>query len=65
MLLKAAVLYGLSLVFRIGGADRWLFTLGLAQAGEFGFVLLTFAVANGVLKADAVTSSAWSPSATR
>ncbi len=47
--LKAAVLYILSRVFGIGGADRWLFTLGLAQAGEFGFVLLSFAVASSVL----------------
>jgi CPA2 family monovalent cation:H+ antiporter-2 len=47
--LKAAVLYALSRVFDIGGADRWLFTLSLAQAGEFGFVLLAFAVANAVL----------------
>jgi CPA2 family monovalent cation:H+ antiporter-2 len=47
--LKAAVLYVLSRIFGIGGADRWLFTLGLAQAGEFGFVLLTFAIASSVL----------------
>jgi CPA2 family monovalent cation:H+ antiporter-2 len=51
MALKAAVLYTLSRIFRIGGADRWLFTLGLAQAGEFGFVLLSFAVASSVLPA--------------
>jgi CPA2 family monovalent cation:H+ antiporter-2 len=49
MVIKAAVLYSLALVFRIKGADRWLFTLGLAQAGEFGFVLLSFTVANGVI----------------
>lgn len=49
--LKALVLYGLARVFRIDGADRWLFTLGLAQAGEFGFVLLTYTVANGVIPA--------------
>ena len=47
--LKALVLYLLARIFNIQGADRWLFTLGLAQAGEFGFVLLTFTVANGVL----------------
>jgi CPA2 family monovalent cation:H+ antiporter-2 len=47
--LKAAVLYVLSRMFGVGGADRWLFTLGLAQAGEFGFVLLSFAVASSVL----------------
>src|SRR5690606_20257181 len=37
------VLYLLARVFGIGGRDRWLFTLGLAQAGEFGFVLISFA----------------------
>ena len=47
--LKAAVLYALSRIFSIGGSNRWLFTLGLAQAGEFGFVLLAFAVASSVL----------------
>jgi CPA2 family monovalent cation:H+ antiporter-2 len=47
--LKAAVLYLLARLFGVGGADRWLFTLGLAQAGEFGFVLLSFAVASSVL----------------
>ena len=49
MAIKAAVLYGLARTFKISGADRWLFTLGLAQAGEFGFVLLSFAVASAVL----------------
>ena len=49
--LKASVLYLLSRLFGVGGADRWLFTLGLAQAGEFGFVLLSFAVASSVLPA--------------
>ena len=47
--LKAAVSVRLARIFRIGGADRWLFTLGLAQAGEFGFVLLSFTVANAVI----------------
>ncbi len=49
MALKAAVLYVLAIVFKIDGSDRWLFALGLAQAGEFGFVLLSFTVANGVI----------------
>ena len=47
--LKAFILYALSRVFGIGGSDRWLFTLGLAQAGEFGFVLLSFTVASSVI----------------
>ena len=49
MAIKAVVLYGLALLFRLSGSDRWLFTLGLAQAGEFGFVLLSFSVQNSVL----------------
>ena len=52
MLLKMAVLYGLARIFGISGADRWLFTLGLAQAGEFGFVLLSFTVASDVIPPD-------------
>ena len=47
--LKAGVLYVLSRIFGVTGSDRWLFTLGLAQAGEFGFVLLSFTVANSVI----------------
>lgn len=47
--LKALVLFGLAIGFKIRGADRYLFALGLAQAGEFGFVLLSFTVANGVI----------------
>ena len=49
ILLKIAVLYILAVTFKITGSDRWLFSLGLAQAGEFGFVLLSFTVANGVI----------------
>jgi len=49
MAIKGVVLYLLALAFRIRGRDRWLFTLGLAQAGEFGFVLVSFALATDVL----------------
>jgi len=42
MLAKALVLLLLSFVFKVRGADRWLMVLGLAQAGEFGFVLISF-----------------------
>ena len=51
MALKALVLFILSFIFNIKGLNRWLFTLALAQAGEFGFVLLTLTVANGVIPA--------------
>ncbi|WP_135441787.1 monovalent cation:proton antiporter-2 (CPA2) family protein [Vibrio tasmaniensis] len=54
MLLKALVLFTLALIFKIKNSDRWLFTLSLAQAGEFGFVLLSFSAQNHVLPADIV-----------
>ena len=51
MALKAAVLYAIAVSFGIAGSDRWLFALGLAQAGEFGFVLISFCLQNDVLPA--------------
>ncbi len=47
--IKALVLFALATVMRVRGTDRWLLALGLAQAGEFGFVLLSFTVANHVI----------------
>ena len=52
MALKIAVLFVLAVIFKIEGTDRWLFSLGLAQAGEFGFVLLSFTVASAVIPSD-------------
>jgi CPA2 family monovalent cation:H+ antiporter-2 len=52
MALKAGVLYILAIIFKLEGSDRWLFSLGLAQAGEFGFVLLSLTVANAVIPGD-------------
>ncbi|MGR5299609.1 monovalent cation:proton antiporter-2 (CPA2) family protein [Vibrio alfacsensis] len=49
MLLKASILLILAFIFRIKGSNRWLFALSLAQAGEFGFVLLSFSVQNHVI----------------
>ena len=49
IVLKSGVLWGLGYFFGLRGADRWLFALGLAQAGEFGFVLLSFTVASGAM----------------
>lgn len=49
MATKAAVLLLLARLFRLRGAQGWLMALGLAQAGEFGFVLIAFALSNGVL----------------
>ncbi len=47
--LKTTVLIVLSKIFGVNAGDKWLFSLGLAQAGEFGFVLLSFTVANHVI----------------
>lgn len=49
ILIKAIVLLALGFIFKLEGADKWLLALGLAQAGEFGFVLISFTVANGVI----------------
>jgi monovalent cation:proton antiporter-2 (CPA2) family protein len=46
---KVGVLLALSSLFKLRGSDKWLFAMGLAQAGEFGFVLLSFTVQNAVL----------------
>jgi voltage-gated potassium channel Kch len=40
------------MIFRIRRSDGWLFTLSLAQAGEFGFVLLSYSVQNNALPPD-------------
>jgi CPA2 family monovalent cation:H+ antiporter-2 len=47
--IKAAILAVLAVIFKLRGADRWLLALSLAQAGEFGFVLLSFSVSNAIL----------------
>lgn len=52
VLLKGGILLALAMLFRLRGRDRILFTLSLAQAGEFGFVLVTGAVAAGVFGAN-------------
>ena len=48
--LKGAILYGLAVAARLRGRDRILFALSLAQAGEFGFVLVSVAVTATVLE---------------
>jgi len=49
MAIKAIVLFIFGWLFKIQGTYRWLFSLSLAQAGEFGFVLLSFSTVNGIL----------------
>ncbi|MEJ6502655.1 MAG: monovalent cation:proton antiporter-2 (CPA2) family protein [Rhodobacterales bacterium] len=49
MAVKASVLLVLARIFKLKGRDQLLFALGLAQAGEFGFVMLGFMVQTNVI----------------
>jgi CPA2 family monovalent cation:H+ antiporter-2 len=49
MTMKLAILYGLARLFGVTSRARVLFALALAQAGEFGFVLVGFAADTWVL----------------
>ena len=43
MLIKALILLAIAFAFKLKPQDRWLFSLSLAQGGEFGFLLVSFA----------------------
>ena len=60
IVIKAAILFGLAVIFKIKGRSRWLFTLSLAQAGEFGFVLLAFSTQQHVIPPPWPSSCSWS-----
>lgn len=47
--IKALILCILGFAFKLRKRGQWLFALGLAQAGEFGFVLISFALQTNVL----------------
>ncbi|MEZ5796293.1 MAG: cation:proton antiporter [Paracoccaceae bacterium] len=49
IVVKATVLFAIAVLAGLRGKDRFLFTLGLAQAGEFGFLLISFARSEGAL----------------
>ncbi|WP_299354225.1 monovalent cation:proton antiporter-2 (CPA2) family protein [uncultured Shimia sp.] len=51
VLIKGMILFILGRAFGLRGRDQMLFTLGLAQAGEFGFVLISFSLKQNVLPA--------------
>ncbi len=53
--LKAMVLFALGRVFRMGLDQNLLFTFALAQGGEFGFVLFSFAGQIGVIPTDTIS----------
>ncbi|MBY6135325.1 monovalent cation:proton antiporter-2 (CPA2) family protein [Nocardioides marinus] len=52
ILAKGAVLFVVGRAFGLRRRRLWLFTLSLAQAGEFGFVLLTFSTQLNVIPVD-------------
>lgn len=52
IVIKGGILWVLGRAFKLKGRDQWLFALGLAQAGEFGFVLVAFSVNQGVIAQD-------------
>ncbi|MFS1523179.1 monovalent cation:proton antiporter-2 (CPA2) family protein [Microbulbifer sp. 2304DJ12-6] len=53
VLVKFGVLFALARVLRMSKGEDWLFALSLAQAGEFGFVLVSFSTQIQVLDAAA------------
>jgi monovalent cation:proton antiporter-2 (CPA2) family protein len=55
IVLKAAILFALGRVFRMGLDQNLLFTFALAQGGEFGFVLFSFAGQLQVIPADTIS----------
>ncbi len=52
LLVKFGVLYILGRRFRLRSGEEMLFALALAQAGEFGFVLISFSVQNSLLSTE-------------
>lgn len=52
ILLKFAILLVLSRIFRLGTSDGLLFSLSLAQGGEFAFVLFSFSLDHGVMTSE-------------
>lgn len=49
ILIKAVVLFLIGTIFRLRLRDRALFTLGLAQGGEFGFLIISIARSEGAM----------------
>jgi CPA2 family monovalent cation:H+ antiporter-2 len=54
--LKAGSALGLARILRMPGVSPWQLSTGLAQVGEFSFVLSSVAVANGFIEPDIYTA---------
>lgn len=55
MTVKLGVLYALGRAFSLDRSARWLLALGLAQVGEFAFVLISFATRGRIFGEDLAT----------
>ncbi|MEM6398577.1 MAG: monovalent cation:proton antiporter-2 (CPA2) family protein [Bacteroidota bacterium] len=54
LVIKASILFIIGKSFKLGLDQNFLFSLGLAQTGEFAFVLLSFIKQEGILPNDSV-----------
>ena len=54
MALKTLVLLSLGKIFKLGTDQNFIYAFSLSQVGEFGFVLLSFALAGGILPQETV-----------
>ncbi len=54
MAVKAGILFGIGKAFKLSSDQNLLFSLGLAQTGEFAFVLLALIRGEGILPGDTV-----------
>lgn len=52
--IKWLILMATGMIFKIGGKQRALFAVALAQGGEFAFVLFQFSKSNGVLTGEVI-----------
>jgi CPA2 family monovalent cation:H+ antiporter-2 len=52
LLTKFTILFGIGFFFKLRGRDHWLFALGLAQAGEFGFVLAALSLKRNIISSE-------------
>ncbi|WP_380054145.1 cation:proton antiporter [Falsihalocynthiibacter sp. SS001] len=52
IVVKFTILFAIGWLYNLRGRDHWLFALGLAQAGEFGFVLMSLALQHSILSVE-------------
>lgn len=52
ILIKSLILFAIGILSSLRGRDLWIFSIGMSQAGEFGFVLLAFSTQQSVIPPD-------------